>query len=88
MVCLVLPGGQVWNVGYRYLGMVQIILTGIFIFSLPLWKGRTVQNQDREEVGLIANHIHPGIYPFYLAVVLVLMATMHTKLCKIKSVKK
>ena len=84
----VLTGGQVWNVGYWYVGIIQIVLTAILIFSLPLWKGRTVQKRDREEVGLIANHIHPGIYPFYLAVVLVLMATMHTKLCKIKSVKK
>ena len=35
--------------------------------------------------GLIANHIHPGLYPFYLAVILILMTTMHTKLCKIKA---
>ena len=245
----VLTGGHVWNLGYKYVGIIQIVLTGILIFSLPLWKGRTVQNQDGEEVemeskalslpeiiripgakeimvaffcycgleqtaglwassylvlqrgidvetaahfaslfylgitigrgicgfitmklsdrqmirlgfgiigigitililpfdemmaltglvmvglgcapvypciihstpehfgaensqaiigvqmasayigsaslpplfGLIANHVHPGIYPFYLAVVLVLMVTMHTKLCKIKTVGK
>ena len=245
----VLTGGHVWNLGYKYVGIIQIVLTGIFIFSLPLWKGRTVQNQDGEEVemeskalslpeiiripgakeimvaffcycgleqtaglwassylvlqrgidvetaarfaslfylgitigrgicgfitmklndrqmirlgfgiigigiaililplgetmaliglvmvglgcapvypciihstpehfgaensqaiigvqmasayigsaslpplfGLIANHVHPGIYPFYLAVVLILMVTMHTKLCKIKTVGK
>lgn len=245
----VLTGGHVWNLGYKYVGIIQIVLTGILIFSLPLWKGRTVQNQDGEEVemeskalslpeiiripgakeimvaffcycgleqtaglwassylvlqrgidvetaarfaslfylgitigrgicgfitmklndrqmirlgfgiigigiaililplgetmaliglvmvglgcapvypciihstpehfgaensqaiigvqmasayigsaslpplfGLIANHVHPGIYPFYLAVVLILMVTMHTKLCKIKTVGK
>lgn len=46
----VLTGGHVWNLGYKYVGIIQIVLTGILIFSLPLWKGRTVQNQDGEEV--------------------------------------
>ena len=35
-----LSGGQGWNIGYRYIGMIQIVLTAILIFSLPLWKGR------------------------------------------------
>lgn len=46
----VLTGGQAWNVGYQYVGIIQIVLTAILIFSLSLWKGRTVQNQDGEEV--------------------------------------
>ena len=46
----VLTGGHAWNLGYRYVEIIQIVLTGILIFSLPLWKGRTVQNQDGEEV--------------------------------------
>lgn len=32
-----LSSGQGWNAGYRYIGMVQIVLTAILIFSLPLW---------------------------------------------------
>lgn len=51
----VLTGGHVWNLGYKYVGIIQIVLTGILIFSLPLWKGRTVQNQDGEEVEMESN---------------------------------
>lgn len=36
----VLSGGQVWNMGYRYVSMLQLGLTAILIFSLPLWKER------------------------------------------------
>ena len=32
-----LSGGQTWNSGYRYIGILQIILTAFLIFSLPLW---------------------------------------------------
>lgn len=33
-----LTGGQSWNMGYRYIAILQIALTAILIFSLPLWK--------------------------------------------------
>lgn len=33
-----LSGGQRWNMGYRYIAILQVILTMILIFSLPLWK--------------------------------------------------
>lgn len=33
-----LTGGQGWNMGYRYIAIIQIALTAILIFSLPLWK--------------------------------------------------
>ena len=33
-----LTGGQGWNMGYRYIAILQIALTAILIFSLPLWK--------------------------------------------------
>ncbi len=36
----VLTGGQGWNMGYKYIGILQIMLSGILIVSLPLW------NQD------------------------------------------
>lgn len=35
-----LTGGQGWNMGYRYISMLQIALTIILLISLPLWKGR------------------------------------------------
>lgn len=34
----VLTGGQSWNMGYRYIAILQIALTAILFFSLPLWK--------------------------------------------------
>lgn len=33
-----LTGGYTWNMGYRVIGMIQIVLTAIIVFSLPLWK--------------------------------------------------
>ena len=35
-----LSSGQKWNMGYLYIGLLQIVLTAILFFSLPLWKGR------------------------------------------------
>lgn len=36
-----LTGGQSWNMGYRYIALLQVVLTAVLIFSLPLWKGRS-----------------------------------------------
>lgn len=33
-----LTGGQGWNMGYRYIAVLQTVLTILLIFSLPLWK--------------------------------------------------
>lgn len=33
-----LTNGQGWNMGYRYVGILQIVLTIVLICSLPLWK--------------------------------------------------
>ncbi|MBO5199053.1 MAG: MFS transporter [Lachnospiraceae bacterium] len=44
-----LTGGQTWNMGYRYIGLIQISLTLILFFSLPLWKCQnTVGSSDSE----------------------------------------
>lgn len=48
----VLTGGQTWNMGYRLIGILQIVLTAILLISLPLWKNRsetediTSENKD------------------------------------------
>ena len=39
-----LSGGQNWNMGYRYIATLQIALTAILIFSLPLWKKQDKNN--------------------------------------------
>ena len=36
----VLSGGGHWSAGYRCVGMLQVLLTGILFLSLPLWKNR------------------------------------------------
>ncbi len=41
-----LSNGKSWNAGYRYIGIIQIILTAILIFSLSLWKGKNTKQTD------------------------------------------
>ena len=36
-----LTNGQGWNMGYRYIAILQVVLTAILVFSLPLWKMKT-----------------------------------------------
>lgn len=45
-----LSGGQGWNAGYRYIGTIQIVLTAILLFSLPLWKERSTDFMVSDEV--------------------------------------
>lgn len=46
-----LTGGQSWNMGYRYIALLQIVLTAILFFSLPLWKKQKTDpaSQSAEE---------------------------------------
>lgn len=47
----VMTNGGTWNGGYRIISMIQVVLTAILIFSLPLWKERpAVLNEDGQEV--------------------------------------
>lgn len=34
----VLTGGQSWQSGYRVIAVLQVVLTAVLVFSLPLWK--------------------------------------------------
>ena len=45
---IALSAGHGWNMGYRYIGIIQTILTAALIFSLPLWKGRTEEAEVEE----------------------------------------
>lgn len=36
-----LQHGQGWPWGYRYIAIIQVVLTIMLVFSLPLWKGRS-----------------------------------------------
>ena len=33
-----LTGGGGWNMGYRYIALLQVVLTAVLVLSLPLWK--------------------------------------------------
>ena len=39
----VLTGGLSWNSGYRIVSVMQIVLSVILFFSLPLWKKRNTE---------------------------------------------
>lgn len=40
MMGFALSNGMGWNGGYRMISIIQIVLTAVLIFSLPLWKKR------------------------------------------------
>lgn len=42
-----LTGGFGWNSGYRWVGMIQVALTAVIFFSLPLWKARSDAESDK-----------------------------------------
>ena len=42
-----LTGGRSWNMGYRYVAVLQMALTAVLIFSIPIWKER--KNQQEQE---------------------------------------
>jgi fucose permease len=45
----VLSGGLGWWMGYRYIGVLQLILSIVLFFSLPLWKGRAENSGSTAE---------------------------------------
>jgi fucose permease len=40
----VLTGGQIWNKGYLYVGIIQTVLAAGLLLTLPLWKKPTLEN--------------------------------------------
>lgn len=43
-----ITGWNSWNLGYRVIGILQVVLTLILVFSLPLWKERP-QVKDKND---------------------------------------
>ena len=41
-----LSGGQGWNMGYRYIALLQAVLTAILLLSVPMWKKRDTAATD------------------------------------------
>ena len=52
-----ITGGRGWNGGYRIISILQIILTAILVFSLPLWKGRGEEKKENETAPLSLRQI-------------------------------
>ncbi len=51
ILSFVLTGGGIWNDGYRAIAILQLVLTAVLVFSLPLWKSRKlVVDEHGEEV--------------------------------------
>ncbi len=51
ILSFVLTGGGIWNDGYRAIAILQLVLTAVLVFSLPLWKSRKmVVDEHGQEV--------------------------------------
>lgn len=44
-----ISGGKSWPMGYRYIAIMQIVLTVILILSLPLWKNKSANTKNQAE---------------------------------------
>lgn len=62
-----LANGQGWQAGYRWVSIIQIVLTAFIFLSLPLWQKRNNEslNEKREPVG-IKNALRIKGVPFVL----------------------
>ena len=47
---MVLTGGQLWNMGYRYISFLQIVLTVLLFISLPLWNKRVEETKESSQM--------------------------------------
>lgn len=47
---MVLTGGQLWNMGYRYISFLQIVLTVLLFISLPLWNKRVEETKESSKM--------------------------------------
>lgn len=46
-----LTGGLGWNMGYRIIGLIQVLLTALLVLTLPLWKGKGGEEAEKKENG-------------------------------------
>ncbi len=66
-----LTRGYGWNMGYRYISLIQIVLTVILVFSLPMWKDRTAdgraQSHDKAPLSLKKVLAIPGAKEIFVS---------------------
>lgn len=46
VIAFVLSNGGIWNTGYQTIALLQVVLTIVLFFSLPLWKKRKTITDD------------------------------------------
>ncbi len=44
-----LTSGRGWSSGYQYVAIIQVVLTGIILCSLPMWKGRKSEETHHDK---------------------------------------
>ncbi len=44
-----LTAGKGWYMGYRYIALIQIVLTAVLFLSVPIWKARTNDGNGEEK---------------------------------------
>lgn len=51
---LALGGGHTWSMGYRYVGLIQVVISAAIFISLPLWKSaeKGAESAERKAVPL------------------------------------
>lgn len=86
-----LTGGQGWNMGYRYIGLFQVVLTAILFLSLPLWKKPPENNENvdnsvnktGQEEELAENHSteHSAARPLTLREILRISGAKEVMVC-------
>ena len=47
-----LTGGRGWSAGYRYVAIIQVVLTALLFISLPLWKKRETAEEEQSAQSL------------------------------------
>ncbi len=58
----VLTGNQIWNMGYLYVGVFQILLTTVLLTSIPKWKTNRAEDKDGSASLSIAQVLRiPGV---------------------------
>ncbi|MEE8836468.1 MAG: MFS transporter [Eubacteriales bacterium] len=56
--------GQGWNMGYRYISIIQFVLSAVIIISLPLWnKGNTSEAEEKKQSSEDKNKTSPLTLP-------------------------
>lgn len=63
-----LTGGQGWQGGYRYIAILQVVLTVVLVLSIPLWRQRPNPVVGQGQVEAKSNSSDPGTHTKTLSI--------------------